>query len=85
MQKLQIFECYQQKLKKVNSKGKMSYQIVDEIRSVGLQNYNVYEKLNPIEINIRDSEIQGKLSRYGTQQFKYRFIFDSLLISSSVH
>ena len=44
----------------------MSYQILDEIRSVGLQNYNVYENLNPIEINIRDNEIQGKLSRYDT-------------------
>ena len=63
----------------------MSNQIVDEIRIVGLQNYNVYEKLNPIEINIRVSEIQGKLSRYGTQQYKYCFIIDSLLISSSVH
>ena len=39
----------------------MSYQIVDKIRILGLQNYNVYEKLNPIEINIHDSEIQGKL------------------------
>ena len=63
----------------------MSDQIVDEIRIVGLQNYNVYEKLNPIEISIRVSEIQGKLSRYGTQQYKYCFIIDSLLISSSVH
>ena len=28
--------------------------------------------------------MQGKLSRYGTQQHKYHFIIDSLLISSSV-
>ena len=34
--------------RKVGSKGKMSYQIVDEIKIVGLQNYDVYEKLNPI-------------------------------------
>ena len=33
----------------------MSYQIVDEIRIAVLQIYNAYEKLNPIEINIRDS------------------------------
>ena len=52
----------------------MSYQIVDEVRTVGLQNYNLFEKLNPIEINIHDSEIQGKLSRYGTQPYKYQFI-----------
>ena len=62
----------------------MSYQIVDEIRIAVLQIYNAYEKLNPIEINIRDSEIQWKLSRYGAQRYKYRFIIDSLLISSSV-
>ena len=28
--------------RKVGSKGKISYQLVDEIRIVGLQNYNVY-------------------------------------------
>ena len=62
----------------------MSYQVVDEFRIVGLQNDNLDEKLNPIEINIRESQIQGKLSRYGTQRYKYCFIVDSLLISSSV-
>ena len=49
--------------RKVASKRKMSYQLVDEFRIVGLQNYNVDEKLNPIEITIHDSKIQGKLSR----------------------
>ena len=68
--------------RKVGYKGKMSYQLVDEIRIVGLQHYNVYEKLNPAEINIRNSEIQEKLKRYGTQRYKYRFIIDSLLIRS---
>ena len=62
----------------------MSYEIVDEIKVVGLQNYNLYEKLNPIKINIHDSEMQGKISRYGIQRYKYRFIIDSLLISSLV-
>ena len=70
--------------RKVGSKRKMSYQLVDEFRIDGLQNYNVDEKLNLIEIAIRDSEIQGKLSRYGAQRYKYRFIVDSLLVSSSV-
>ena len=70
--------------RRVGSKGKMSDHIVDEIRIVGLQNYNVCEKMNPTEINIGDSEIQGKLSRYGTQRYKYCFIIDSLLISLSV-
>ena len=70
--------------RRVGSKGKMSDHIVDEIRIVGLQNYNVCEKMNPTEINIGDSEIQGKLSRYGTQRYKYCFIINSLLISLSV-
>ena len=60
--------------RKVGSKRKMSYQLVDEFRIVGLQNYNVDEKLNPIELTIHDSKIQGKLSRYGTQQYKYRLL-----------
>ena len=48
--------------RRVGSKGQMFYQIVDEIKIVGLQNYNEYEKLKSIEINIHDSEMQGKLS-----------------------
>ena len=57
--------------RKVGFKRKMSYQLVDEFRIFGLQNYNLDEKLNSIETNIRDSKIQGKLSRYGTQRYKY--------------
>ena len=70
--------------RKVGSIRKVSYQLVDAFRIAGLQNCNLDEKLNLIEINIRDSKIQEKLSRYGTQRYKYRFIVDSLLISSSV-
>ena len=70
--------------RKVGSIGKVSYQLVDEIRIAGLQNYNVYEISNPIEFNIRDSEIKEKLSRYDTQPYKCGFIIDSLLIGSSV-
>ena len=70
--------------RKVGSQRKMSYQLVDEFRIIGLQNYNLDEKWNAIEINIRDSKIQGKISSYGTQRYKYCFIVDSLLISSSI-
>ena len=35
----------------------MSYQLVDGFSIVGLQNYNLDEKLNPIEFNTRDSKI----------------------------
>ena len=43
----------------------MSYQIIDEIKIVGLQNRSLNEKSNPVEITIHDSEIQSKLSRHG--------------------
>ena len=62
----------------------MSHQIIDEIKIVGLQNRSLNEKLNPAEITIHDIEIQSKLSRYGDQRYKYRFIVNSLLISSSI-
>ena len=52
--------------RKIGSKGKMSYQIIDEIKIVGLQNRSLNEKLNPVEITIRDSETQSKLSRHAT-------------------
>ena len=42
------------------------------------------EKSNPVEIATHDSEVQSKLSRYGNQHYKYRFIVNSLLISSSI-
>ena len=80
-----IFSVLSRKSKRIVwSKEKKSDQLVDEFRIVGLQNYNSDEKLNLIEINICDSEIQGKLSRYVTQRYEYCFIVDSLLISSLV-
>ena len=66
---------------RISSKGKMSYQIIDEIKIVGLQNFSLNEELN-VEITIHDSEIQSKLSRYGNQCYIYRSIVNSLLISS---
>ena len=62
----------------------MSYQIIEEVKTVGLQNRRLNEKLNPVEITIHDSEIQSKLSRYNNQCYKYYFIVHSLLISSSI-
>ena len=82
--KVTNFSILSTKLKRrIGSERKMSYQLVDEFRIFGLQNYNLDEKLNPIEINIRDTE-KYRLSTYGTQRYKYRFIVDSLLICSSV-
>ena len=63
----------------VGSKRKMSYQLVDEFRTVGVQNYNVDGRLNPIKNAVRDSEVKGKLSRYRTQCYEYRFFVDILI------
>ena len=57
---------------------------LQKFKIVGLQNYNVDEKLNLIDINIRYIEMQRKLSKYDTQRYKYCFIVDSILISSLV-
>ena len=48
-----------------------------------LQNYNVYNKLNPVDISIRDSELNSFLSRYN-HRYKYCVIINNLLFSSSV-
>ena len=70
--------------RRIGSEGKMSYQIIDEIKISGLQNRSLNEKLNSVKITIYDSGIQSKLSRYGNQRFKYRFIVNSFLIISSI-
>ena len=49
-----------------------------------MQNRSLNEKLNPVEITIHNSQIQRKLSRYGNQRYKYRFIINSLWINSSI-
>ena len=56
--------------RRISSKGNMFYQIIDEIKIVGLQNCGLNEELN-VEITIHDSEIQSKLSRYDNQCYIY--------------
>ena len=70
--------------RRTGSKEKMSYQIIDNIKIVGLQNRSLNEKLNRDEIPIHGSEIQSKLSRYNNQRYEYHFFVNSLLISSSI-
>ena len=57
--------------------------IIDEIKIEGFQNFEQYMKINPINIQIIDPEIQMKLMFY-SKKYKYRFIANSLLSSSSV-
>ena len=55
-----------------------------EIVIEALQDFDKYEKLNPIEIKITDNEIFNELTIFKNSKVKYRFQPNSLLFSSSV-
>ena len=57
--------------------------VIDEIKINGFQNFEQYLQINPIEIQINDTDIQNKLLFYANK-YKYRFIANSLLFSSSI-
>ena len=65
-------------------KRKMSYEIKYKFRIFGIQNFELFDKLNPINIQIRDSKINLKLTKYSNKIYKYRFIITNLLLSSSI-
>ena len=54
-----------------------------QIKIEGFQNFEQYMRINPINIQITDPEIQTKLMYY-SKKYKYRFIANSLLFSSSI-
>ena len=56
---------------------------VDEFKIEGFQNLQQYLKINPINIEINDLQIQNKLFFY-TNKYKYRFIVNSVLFRSSI-
>ena len=60
----------------------MSYKIIDQIKIGGLQNFDRYDKLNPVDISIKDSKVNTFLSRY--RRYKYQFVIDNLLFSSAL-
>ena len=67
----------------VEKAKEMQMQIIDEFKIEGFQNFQQYLKINPINIQITDPEIQNKLLFYANR-YKYRFIVNSLLFSSSI-
>ena len=71
------------KLNKVGEKRKMSYVIVDEVKIGGLNSFDKYDKLNPVEVSIRDSDVNTFLSKY-SKNYKYRFIINNLLFSTTL-
>ena len=61
----------------------MKYKIINQIIIESFQNFAQYEKINPVEIQLTDQEIQSKLL-YCSKRYKYRFLANSLLFSSAV-
>ena len=55
-----------------------------EVTIEGLQAFQKYQKLNPIDIKVTDNEIFRKLIFKENRPIKYRFIANSILLSSSV-
>ena len=58
--------------------------IEKEVTIEALQSFDQYQKLNPIDIKITDSEVFKELIYKKNQRIKYRFIPNSILFSSSV-
>ena len=58
-------------------------QIKDEFLIEGLQKFEQYSKINPISVQIIDSDLQTKL-RFYSKKYKYKFIANSLLFSSAI-
>ena len=61
----------------------MQMQIIDELKIEGFQNFQQYLKINPINIQITDPEIQNKLLFY-VNRYKYRFIANIVLFGFSI-
>ena len=60
----------------------MSHEIVDTVCILGLQNFDDYGRLNPVEITIDSNKIIETLSNY--KKYKFRFIIESLLFSTNL-
>ena len=58
----------------------MQLETISEIKIRGMQSFENYEKVNPVEVSIKDSEIKIFLFK----RYKYRLIVNNLLFSSSL-
>ena len=65
------------------TKRQNNMRLIDEFKIERFQNFQQYLKINPIYIEITDSDIQNKLLFYA-KRYKYRVIANSLLFSLSI-
>ena len=68
--------------KTIGKKRAMSHQIIDTVHILGLQNFDDYGRLNPVEVTINLNNIIEILSNY--KRYKFRFIIKSLLFSRNL-
>ena len=61
----------------------MNRKMIDQVIIEGFQDFEQYMKINSINIEISDPEIQTKLLFY-SKKYKYRFVGNSLLFSSAI-
>ena len=59
-------------------------EIIDTIFIRGLENFDKYDRLNPIEIKIEEDKILRNLQKYFSESYIYRFLIDGLLFSSGI-
>ena len=50
----------------------MLVDVVDELKIMGLQSFNQYDKLNAVEVSIQNNEVNVCLSRFS--RYTYRLI-----------
>ena len=68
----------------IESLKKKMVNIEREVTIEGLQKFEKYQKLNPIDIKITDNEVIRKLTFKENHRIQYRFIPNSILFSSSI-
>ena len=68
----------------IESLKKKMVNIEREVTIEGLQKFEKYQKLNPIDIKITDNEVIRKLTFKENRRIQYRFIPNSILFSSSI-
>ena len=69
------------KNKQIGQKRNMPKEIIDSILINGLQSYDKFETLNPVEISIKSNTTVADLNRY--KCYMYYFLMNSLLFSAS--
>ena len=68
--------------KTIGEKRAITHEIIDTVHILGLQNFDGYVRLNPVEITIDSNKIIKTLSNY--KKYKFRIIIESLLLSTNL-